>query len=228
MKTKRPLPKRLSGTICVSGILIGLVAVLLSAASIASAAPVAYVPKFSGSGTVSAITTTGCPPGRAACVVGNPVAVGPLPLGVAVNATGSRAYVVNSNLFGDTEASVSVIDTVTKTELTRVFGVGTQPSGIAVSGDGNSVYVVNRNGTVVAIDANTNTARSTLLYEGDPSLLSMLFADITVKGSLVLATDPMNSRIIAIDTNTLERRMIYVGVYVMGIAASPTDARVYV
>jgi uncharacterized repeat protein (TIGR02543 family) len=228
MKTKRPLPKRFSGTIRVSGILLGLVAVLLGAASIAMAAPVAYVSKFSSAGTVSVITTTGCPPGRAACVVGNPVAVGPLPLGVAVNPTRSRAYVVSSNFFDETEASVWVIDTATGNRLATVGNVGNEPSGVAVSADGNSVYVVNRNGTVVVIDANTNTARSTPLYAGSPLLSSMLAADITVKGSLVLVTDPINGRVVAIDANTGGFREISVGPYVMGIAASPTDARVYV
>src|SRR5262249_40949332 len=57
MKTKCPLPKEFSGTRRVSGVLLGLLGLLLSTSSVAGAAPFAYVSYSSttGGGKVAVI-----------------------------------------------------------------------------------------------------------------------------------------------------------------------------
>src|SRR5262245_34414302 len=147
MKTKRPLPKRFSGTICLSGILIGLVAVLLGAASIAMAAPFAYVSSF-GQDRVTVVDGAN---GSVAATIQLPV--GAMPQGVAVNPAGTRAYVAN---FGS--GSVSIIDTATNQPLTvlpiSVCAMsGCMPQGIAVNADGTRVYVANADGSISVLDA---------------------------------------------------------------------------
>src|SRR5262245_46082247 len=109
MKTKCPLPKGFSGTKGVSGIFAALVALaLLLTASGAGADPFAYISNLNGNRvTVSDGTTVlTTPPAH--------IGVGAQPFGVAVNPTGTRAYVANNN-FLDAEnggiPSVSVIDT---------------------------------------------------------------------------------------------------------------------
>src|SRR5207245_4392890 len=103
MKTKCPLPKGFSGTRRVSGILVALLALSLAVASAAAAAPFAYISNFM-SNSVSVVDPTATRP-----LVMN-VTVGDLPLGVAVNPSGTRVYV--ANFFSNT---VSVVDTATNT-----------------------------------------------------------------------------------------------------------------
>ena len=103
MKTKRPLPKRFSGTNRVSGILLGLLALLITTAPAAIGAPFAYISN-SGSNNVSVIdgAKVGIP-GAVQSVTVDPSLPFSLPWGVAVNATGTRAYVAN---YGDSSVSV--------------------------------------------------------------------------------------------------------------------------
>jgi hypothetical protein len=109
MKTKRPLPKRFSGTIRVSGILVGLIAVLLSAASLATAAPFAYVSSF-GQDRVRVVDGAN---GSVAATI--TLAPGAMPYGVAVNPAGTRAYVA------DRTEGLVVLDTA---DLTRPIVLG--------------------------------------------------------------------------------------------------------
>jgi len=138
MKTQRPFPRRLSR------ILVALLVLSLTAASVASAAPFAYVSNF-GSGNVSVIDV-------ATNTVVATVPVGRQPYGTAANPVGTRAYIAN---FGDD--SVSVIDTRSNTVVATVLGVGAFPSGVAVSVDSTKVYVASGDGTVAVIDAATNS-----------------------------------------------------------------------
>jgi YVTN family beta-propeller protein len=70
---------------------------------------------------------------------------------VAVNPTGTRAYVTNFN-----SSTVSVIDTATNAVVATV-PVGNQPVGVAVNFTGTRVYVVNQNSNNVSvIDTATN------------------------------------------------------------------------
>jgi len=70
-------------------------------------------------------------------VIGSPIPVGSVPIGVAVAPDGSKVYVANS--YADT---VSVIDT-SKKQVTATVLVGPNPYGVAVAPDGSKVYVAN-------------------------------------------------------------------------------------
>ena len=165
MKTKRPLPNRLPG------ILVGLLALSLTAVPGALAAPFAYVSNF-GSGNVSVID------GAINAVV-TTVPVGTAPYGVAANPAGTRAYIAN---YGDN--SISVIDTASNT-LVATVPVGS-PSlsilvGLAVSPSGSPVYVTNAGeNTVSVIDAQTNAILATVPVGGSP---------------FGVATDPTGARV---------------------------------
>ena len=220
MKTKRPLPKRFSGTICVSGILIGLVAVLLSAASIAMAAPFAYVSSF-GQDRVTVVD--GANGSIAATIL---LGGGAMPYGVAVNPTGTRAYVAN---FGG--GSVSVIDT-TATPPQQVPGSpitvcalpGCMPQGIAVNADGTRVYVANADGSISVIDATTNTLLAPL------ARTTGAFGGIVVMGSTLFVADFGSGSVLAINVTTGVITPLPLSFSMFGIAAAATPAgpRVYV
>lgn len=207
MKTKRPLPKRFSGTERLSGILLGL-ALSLAAVSTAIAAPFAYVSNFTDPGTVSVIDI--------ATNTVTPVPVGVMPWGVAVNPAGTRAYVANM-----VDNSVSVIDTATKTVET-IMNVGGMPTGIAVSADGTKVYVANGDGTVAVINAADNT------FVSVPA--GGALGGVAVAGSSVYLTDTSSGELIVLDTTTNTTKSIFVDFTLMGLAVrtSLTGTLVYV
>jgi uncharacterized repeat protein (TIGR02543 family) len=213
MKTKRPLPKRFSGRMRVSGILVGLLAVLLSAASVAIAAPFAYVSSF---GTDRVTVVDGATGSIAASIP-----VGAMPYGVAVNPAGTRAYVAN---FGD--GSVSIIDTATNTvigsPLTVCGAPGCMPTGVAVNAAGTRVYVANGDGTIAVIDATSNTLMAPL------ARTTGAFGGIVVVGSSVFVVDFGGGNVLAVDVNTGTVTPIPLSFSMFGIAASPSGSRVYV
>lgn len=83
--------------------------------------------------------------------VAGTVPVGDTPFKVAINPTGTRAYVTN---FGD--HTVSVLDlTVSPPTVQATIPVGLNPTGIAVAPDGSKVFVAQKTSQSVAvIDAN--------------------------------------------------------------------------
>jgi len=109
----------------------------------AGAAPLAFITNY-GDGTVSVIDT-------AIDAVVATLGTGTGPAGVAVNPSGTKAYVVNSG-----SQSVSVIDVPALSVSTPLSGtaVGSGAFGVAVSPDGANFYVTNRTAnTVFAYDA---------------------------------------------------------------------------
>ena len=83
--------------------------------------------------------------------------VGRFPIGVAVNATTNRAYVVNAE---DENVSVINLDTF---DVLGTFPVGSRPSNIAVNPTTNQAVVTNRGGDNVSlIDLNTGTRVATI------------------------------------------------------------------
>jgi YVTN family beta-propeller protein len=100
---------------------------LLLAASVAFAAPKAYVGNFKDN-TVSVIDTA-----TATVIATVPVAAGPH--GMAVSADGATVYVS-----GDGSSSVSVIDTATD-KVARTIEVGKSPHGLALTPDGKLLLV---------------------------------------------------------------------------------------
>ena len=80
------------------------------------------------------------------------VPVGTVPYSVALNPTGTTAYVTNL-----ADGTVSVINTSSNT-VTKTITVGAAPAGVTVAPGGQTVYVTNAlDGTVSVINAATDT-----------------------------------------------------------------------
>jgi YVTN family beta-propeller protein len=85
------------------------------------------------------------------------------PGGVALNPSGTRAYVTDIN-----PDTVHVIDTATNAVI-EIIAVGRDPHGIGVDPSGTQVYVANTtDNTVSVIDVATNTVVDTIPVGGDP------------------------------------------------------------
>jgi YVTN family beta-propeller protein len=166
-----------------SRFLVGLVIpVFLSCA--VQAAPFAYIPN-AYSDNVSVIDT-------ATNTIVATVRVGSYPVGVAVNAAGTRVYIVNVD-----DASVSVIDAMTNTVIATV-PVPPNPSGIAVHPTGNWVYVGSVKGnTVSVISAATNTVVATV-----PLGSSAMGVAVDPAGARVYVSGPYANGVWVIDTAT--------------------------
>jgi len=121
-------------------------AMILMLASIASAAPFAYVTN-EGSNSVSVIDTA------TNTVVGSPITVGSQPIGIAITPNGAYAYVTNTG-----SNSVSVIDTATNTVVGNPISVGSYPYDIAITPNGAYAYVTKEgSNSISVIDTATNT-----------------------------------------------------------------------
>jgi YVTN family beta-propeller protein len=92
-------------------------------------------------------------------VVGSPILVGSIPLGVAVTPDGSKVYVtVGFCVLSACTGGVQVIDTATNTVVGSPILVARIPLGVAVTPDSTKVYVADRgSNTVSVIDTATNT-----------------------------------------------------------------------
>ena len=139
-------------------------------------------------------------------VVGSPIPVGNVPIGVAVTPDGTKVYVTN---FGS--ANVSVIHTATKT-VVKTVPVGTGPWAVAISPDGTKVYVANSAGnTVSVIRRPGNTVVATIPVGNVPYGVA-----ITPDGTQAYVTNhsagPDNTvSVIATATNTVAGLPIPVG-----------------
>lgn len=117
-------------------------ATLFGGASPAHAHAFAAIPSDDGSLTVIDVKNAS---------VHTTIPVGTLPVGVAVNSTGTRVYVTNSG-----DDNVYAINLCTQKVI--AIQVGTGPEGIAVSPDDSTLYVVNNTSSNVSVvDTRTNT-----------------------------------------------------------------------
>jgi uncharacterized repeat protein (TIGR02543 family) len=221
MKTKRPLPKRFSGTKRVSGILLGLLALALVFASAVSAAPFAFVSKNS-SGTLSVIDGAGVADCLASQSPPCAIPVGEAPSGVAVHPAGTRAYVANKD-----SGTVSVINVETRSPVGNPITVGQEPWAVAVSTDGRRVYVALGNGGVAVINVDTNgdfTGLSSTI-QGVGAVLN----GIAVASGRVYVTDSSGGRVAVSDgTSVIGTISLGLNSAPNGIAASPSGDRIYV
>ncbi len=101
------------------------------------------------------------------------IPVGVYPTSVAVNPTGTRAYVGNCNTG---TGGVSVINTATNTVLTTI-ATGTRSCQLAVSPDGTRLYVTRLTGTnnfiVVDVTNDINTVQSTASVGNTPEGIAL-------------------------------------------------------
>jgi uncharacterized repeat protein (TIGR02543 family) len=217
--------------------LLGLLALLLSTASVAGAAPFAYVSYSNTAGgrvaVIDASPTAACanPTETGPCVV-KTLIVGSSPVGVAVNPAGTFAYVANAG-----DDSVSVIRTAnnpsdiavvaTIQDHTNLFG----PWGVAVSPDSTKVYVGLSNGFVAMIDSGNFDPASVVRIPAGGGL-GMLNGIVAV-GSRVFVADATNSQVVVIDGPT---KSVVGAITVgsppnsnpMGLVVNPSGTRVYV
>ena len=192
-----------------------LVGSLLLVATSAHAAPFAYITS-EVDGTVSVIDT-------ATNTVVTTIPVGRFPLGVAVNAAGTRAYIGN---FGD--QSISVIDTSTNTVIDTVHLAPNDVQGIAVSTDGSRVYAVGgENGMVSVIDTATDTVIATIPVGRAPRSVAVNPAGTRVY--VGNSTDNDHGGFTVIDaTNNTVVTAIPVAAEPWGIVVDHTGTRVFV
>ena len=177
----------------------------------ALAAPFAYIAN-GGSDNVSVIDS-------ATNSVGPTIPVGSGPIGVAVNAAGTRVYVANlvSN-------DVSVIDTATNTVVATI-PVGASPIGVAVSPDGSRAYVSNVDGnTVSVIDTATNTVVATVTVGAAPGALAVNSAGTRI---YVPNSDGNTVSVIDAATNTV-LTSVTVGTGPQAVAGNDAGTRMYV
>jgi YVTN family beta-propeller protein len=132
-----------------------------------------------------------------------PIAGGPHPSGLTLDANGSHLYVA-LNMTNE----VAVIDTATRTVLTRV-AVGTYPYTAVISGDGSKVYITNWGGKV----------------PGANDVTDGMFPVVVDKRTGI----PISGTVSVLDTasNTV-MKTIDVGLHPTGMALGPRGDVVYV
>jgi YVTN family beta-propeller protein len=192
-----------------AGLLTVVVGGLLSLASLAHAAPFAYVtqPQF---GSVAVVDT-------ATNAVVATVPVGFNPFGVAVHPSGAHVYVGNTD-----ENTVSVIR-VTDNTVVATVPVEIGPAGLAVHPDGSRLYVANEaSGTVSVIDTATNAAVSVAVGTGPRGIA------VNPAGTRVYVANNVSGDVSVIDTASLAVTTVPVGQRLVGVAVDPAGARVYV
>ena len=177
----------------------------------AKAVPFAYITNYVAN-NVSVIDT-------ATNIVVATVAVGDLPVGIAVTPDGSHVYVANS-----LPNSVSVIDTATNTVVASV-SVGGQPTGVAVTPDGKHTYVTDLgSNSVSVIDTATNTVVATVAVGSSPYGVA-----VHPDGKHAYVTNAGSGTVSVIDTatNTVVAT-VAVGSFPYGVAVHPDGKHAYV
>ena len=167
--------------------------------------------------------------------------IGNNPVGVAVGVSpqGNYVYVTNRD-----DNTVSVIDTLTRTELTDQntrIGVGTAPVGVAVSPDGKYIYVTNLDdGTVSVIEFVINASGTPTWEEvTDPDTRPVVGSGpigvaVSPDGSLVYVASRGSGSVFVIETSGLKSDLkfnvdiIDVGEEPVGVALTPNGDHLYV
>lgn len=136
---------------------------------------------YTGYGSLYALTASD---GTVAWTVDN---LGERPLAVAVSPDGHNVYVTNSG-----NGTLSVIDTVAKSEVTGLFSrikVGTDPIGVTASPDGQFIYVANReDNTVSVIQTSEDVVDYEVITEIDVGVAPLGIA-VTPDGAKVFVTN---------------------------------------
>lgn len=149
-------------------------------------------------------------------VVNAPITVGDTPLDVALNRTGTRAYVTNNE---DDDMSVVDIEAFPFSVIANV-PVGERPRDVALTLNDTRAYVANRfDGTVSVVDTTDNTVETTIDVGQLPQGVAA-----SPDGTLVYVTNFGDGTVSVIDTasNTVELTLP-LG---LGPTSSPADVAV--
>ncbi len=147
-----------------------------------------------------------------------------IPYYVALNPSGTLAYVTNNN--GGTGNSVSVINTATNT-VVNVITVGTDPYGVTFNPQGTLAYVANHEGrpsTVSVINVAANAVVNTIIIDNGGGTGFGYAATIAINpsGNIAWVTDHHSGNIKVIDTST--NSIIYnISLSVGGTSSNPRD-----
>lgn len=155
-------------------------------------------------------------------VMGEPIPVDGLPVGIVASPEGSRMYVTNSTL-----GTVSVIDTSSNKIVGEPIRVGASPEAIAVSWEGRRLYVANfKSASVSVIDTDIGAAI------GNPINLGATPKSVVVSpdGSRVYVASYGTGTISVIDANSqaIVGSPIKVDGGLDSLALSPDGSRLYV
>ena len=196
-----------------------LLALFVAAAlpALAAAAPFAYVSN-SWSADVSVVDLA-----SNSLITTIPVVA--VPIGVAVNSAGTRAYIANSVMF-DGLSRISVIDTATNTVVQNV-PAGFQAYGVALNPSEARLYITNAMqdaNSVSVMDTTTNTIVATVPVGSFP-----MGVTVNAAGTRVYVANNGSDTVSVIDaaTNTVIAT-VPVGIGARGIAINGAGTRVYV
>jgi len=176
-----------------------------------------------GSNTVSAL--------NGADQVTATIPVGTGPGGIAVNPATHRVYVANRDA-----GTLSVIDGATN-QVVDTIAVGTHPESVAVDPTTNTVYVAdegtitagNPNGTVRAIDGETDHQRASAMVGGERSTPHGLAVDPATHHVFVGYSTPASNAVVMLDGASLQT--LATGLLAsppFAVALDPATQRLYV
>jgi YVTN family beta-propeller protein len=178
----------------------------------AAEAHIAYVADRDDDAVIPFDTATG--------EVGEPIAVGDEPVGIAITPDGTRAYVANFN-----SGTVSVIDTSANAVVATIT-VGMSPLYIAIAPDGQTAYVTHADSDFVSvIDTQSNTVTEEFSFGFPPAGVAvspdgryLYVASSTISEVAVYDLDP--------DGGIIIRMINLLGAF--GIAFAPDGSSVYI
>lgn len=193
----------------VVALLCGITA--LVAANFAQAAPFAYVANNSDDNVSVVDLSTGSTVTK--------ITVGTNPLGIKLNAAGTKAYVSNHS-----DGTLSVIDTATNTASATIT-VGSGPELIAISHDDANLYVANLSASTVSfVDTATNAQTATVAVSGYPAGVA-----VSPAGDKLYVTEPNLSLVAVISTaSKTVTSSIAVGLNPLGIVLNGDGSKAYV
>jgi YVTN family beta-propeller protein len=165
-------------------------------------------------------------------VVGT-IKVASTPSDIAVNSTGTRAYVTmkgNASVAVIDTAALKVIDVNPSTSTVDSIRVGSTPTGIAISKDNSRLYVTNGGGsTVSVIDTATNKEISRITVGSQPSGIAY-FEDQSGQQKKLYVTLRYADSLAVVDLNnpTAKPALIKVGDSPREVVLNSDGSRAYV
>lgn len=146
------------------------------------------------------------------------IPVGTFPTSIALNSSGTRAYVTNNG------GTVSVVDTTNNSVITTIK-VGSSPMNVKINPSGTRIYISNSNDdTVSVVDTSNNTTVATVAVGNKPFGVT-----VNPLNSFVYVTNSTSNSVSVIDTRTNSVvHTISVGKTPYNVASNQSGTRIYV